>query len=132
MKASAVRRRSKAQIIEDKMQDSKKRRDIEEKLQQWQQMEAALEAAQDKIRETEVVHEHVQGMFNDGLLKINNDGGYLVVDDPAERSKLKQDNLNQSKQHHQSQSDAQSQQQQEFQQDILDQSQADNGGMMQS
>jgi hypothetical protein len=132
MKASAVRRRSKAKIVEDRLKDSEKMRDIEQKLQQWQQMEQALAAAQEKIRETEVVHEHVQGMFNDGLLKINNDGGYNVVDDPAERVQLKQEHIIQSKQHHQSQSDAQSQQQQQFQQDLLNQSQSEGGDMMQS
>ena len=97
MKKSAVRRRSKAQIMEDKMQEESQRRDIEEKLQQWNQMKQALAEAQEKIQETEVVHEHVQGMFNDGLLKVRPEGGYDVVDDPNERKQLKELNAYMSK-----------------------------------
>ena len=42
MKASAKRRRSKAQILEDKASAQKKEAELQEKLAQWDQMEKAL------------------------------------------------------------------------------------------
>ena len=42
MKASAKRRRSKAQILEDKANALKKEAEIEEKMAQWEQMEREL------------------------------------------------------------------------------------------
>ena len=43
------------------------------------------------------MREHVQMMFNNGLLKHRDDGGYDVVEDAAERKKLQQDYINSSK-----------------------------------
>ena len=45
MKASAKRRRSKAQILEDKAAALKKEAELEEKLAQWDQMEKSLNEA---------------------------------------------------------------------------------------
>ena len=42
MKASAKRRRSKAQILEDKANALKREAEIEEKMAQWEQMEREL------------------------------------------------------------------------------------------
>ena len=42
MKASAKRRRSKAQILEDKTNALKREAEIEEKMAQWEQMEREL------------------------------------------------------------------------------------------
>jgi hypothetical protein len=42
MKASAKRRRSKAQILEEKEAALRKEADIQQKLAMWSQMEAAL------------------------------------------------------------------------------------------
>ena len=62
-------------------------------------MEAELILAKQQVSEAEVVREHVSGMFDEGLLKMADDGqGYQVVDNPAERSKLKQSSAASSKQ----------------------------------
>ena len=42
MKASAKRRRSKAQILEDKANALQKQAEIEKKMEQWDQMQAEL------------------------------------------------------------------------------------------
>ena len=46
MKASSTRRRSKAQILEDKQEALKKDTEIKEKLAAWSQLEAALEESE--------------------------------------------------------------------------------------
>ena len=105
MKASSVRRRSKAQIIEDKIKEAERLKSVEKKLEDWQQLESQLAEANTKIREAEVVHEHGQMMFNSGLLKHKDDGTYDVVTDPVEREQLRQEYENHSKSKHQSQLD---------------------------
>ena len=46
MKASAKRRRSRAQVLEDKTAALKKEKELKEKLSQWAQMEQALQQSE--------------------------------------------------------------------------------------
>ena len=74
MKAAAKRRRSKAQILEDKENALKKETEIKEKLAAWSMMEQALEKSE---REKEMLAEktaHVQHMFDNGILKLDENG----------------------------------------------------------
>ena len=84
MKASAKRRRSKAQILEDKANALKKEAEIEEKMAQWEQMERELREFKKQNSLLEQQTKDVQKMFEDGLLKQNDQGQYEAVLDPAE------------------------------------------------
>jgi hypothetical protein len=46
MKASSSRRRTKAQIEEEKLETARKEQEINDKLAHWDQMEAALEKSE--------------------------------------------------------------------------------------
>ena len=48
MKTSAKRKRSKAQIIQDKIDAERKEAELQEKLAQWDQMEKALNEAKEQ------------------------------------------------------------------------------------
>lgn len=70
MKASSVRRRSKAQILEDKTASQRKEQDIKDKLASWDQMMAALQESEQKRQAMEASHNEVQKMFDEGILKM--------------------------------------------------------------
>ena len=84
MKASAKRRRSKAQILEDKANALKKEAELQEKLAQWDQMERDLNEFKKQNQMLQDQTKDVQKMFEDGLLKQNDKGEYEAVLDPAE------------------------------------------------
>ena len=71
MKASAKRRRSKAQIIQDKIDAERKEAELQEKLAQWDQMEKALNEAKEQNAILQEQTQDVQQMFENGLLKKN-------------------------------------------------------------
>ena len=71
MKASAKRRRSKAQIIQDKIDAERKKAELQEKLVQWDQMEKALNEAKEQNAILQEQTQDVQQMFENGLLKKN-------------------------------------------------------------
>ena len=86
MKSSAKRRRTKIEILEERALAEQQQQRVEEKLAAYAAMEAELARAKQQVAEADVVREHVSGMFDDGLLKLADDGqGYQVVDNPAER-----------------------------------------------
>ena len=68
MKASAKRRRSKAQILEDKEAALKKDTEIKQKLAAWEQMERDNAEMRESLEKAQVLHNQVQGMFDEGLL----------------------------------------------------------------
>ena len=89
MKASAKRRRSKAQILEDKQKALAREQEIQDKLQAWDQLTAALHDSEMKRQKLEQDHQHVQVMFDDGLIKVGDDGSYQAVRDESEQSQIK-------------------------------------------
>jgi len=76
MKASAVRRRSKAQILEDKEKALAREQEIKDKLAAWDHLTAALQESEMKRQKLEQDHIHVQNMFDEGLIKVGDDGSY--------------------------------------------------------
>ena len=89
MKASAKRRRSKAQILEDKANALKKEAELQDKLAQWDQMQRELNQYREQNQLLERQTQDVQKMFEDGVLKTNENGQYEAVLDPAESEYLK-------------------------------------------
>ena len=84
MKASSKRRRSKAQILEDKALALKKEAELQEKLEAWDRLEAALEESEKKQEKMRVKYDKFKQVFHDGLVKKNDQGQYEVVQDPNE------------------------------------------------
>ena len=89
MKASAKRRRSKAQIMEEKEAALRKETELKEKLAAWSQLEAALEKSEREKEELLRKTNDVQRMFDDGILKCGTDGRYQAVVDPAESEHIR-------------------------------------------
>lgn len=89
MKASSIRRRSKAQILQDKQAALKKEEDIRHKLAAWDEMEAALEESEQKNKKLMEQHQDVEAMFDGGLLKMNQEGQYEAVRDEEETQSIK-------------------------------------------
>ena len=84
MKASAKRQRSKAQILEDKEVALRKEAELQEKLAQWDKMESELNEFKKQNKLLEEQTKDVQRMFEEGILKQNDEGQYQAVLDPAE------------------------------------------------
>ena len=89
MKASAKRRRTKAEIEEEKLDTMKKEQEIREKLAAWEQMEAALEESERKNDKLRRQSESMKQIYEDGLIKKDDSGSYVVVDDPTEQEQIK-------------------------------------------
>ena len=89
MKASTKRRRSKAQIMEEKEAALRKDTEIKEKLAAWNQLEAALEKSEREKEELIRKTNDVQRMFDEGILKCGPDGNYQAVVDPAESEQIR-------------------------------------------
>ena len=84
MKAAAKRRRSKRQIQDDKDNALQKEREIQQKLAAWDQMERALQQSEMERQQLLQKTEHVQAMFDQGVMKMNAHGQYEPVMDPNE------------------------------------------------
>ena len=92
MKASAQRRRSRAQVLEDKLKAQKRDEEMQTKVAEMAQMQQAIQQLQQEREQLIVQTQHIQGMFDNGVLKHDENGGYQPVMDPAEREHLKQQN----------------------------------------
>ena len=68
MKASAKRRRTKQQIIEDKERERQQKADIEAKLAQFQQMEQRMAQMEAQLHQAEEMHDDVTGLIKQGIL----------------------------------------------------------------
>ena len=89
MKASAKRRRSKAQIKEEKNQEERKQTEVAEKLAAYQEMEEKLKLAEEMFKEKEYYRSLCDGLYNDGVIKQDIDGVIIAVDDPVERESIR-------------------------------------------
>ena len=88
MKATANRRKSKLQLKEEKLQAEAQAAEVQAKLANYAQLEAANNDMQEKLGMAAVLHNSVQKMFDEGLLAQDPDGNYRVVDDPGERAQI--------------------------------------------
>ena len=112
------------------MREREKAMQVEQQMQQFAQMQKELQEAKDEIIATRVIHEHVQDMFNNGLLKERPEGGYDVVDDPNERIQIKQQFQIASKQRPPSQADSASVHSGQFNHPLLEDSGKEDNRMI--
>ena len=89
MKATSTRRRSKAQILEDKAAAIKKEKDIKEKLDQMEAMQNELTQLREMRGQAAGLHDMVNNMVLEGHLKQNPDGSMVAVTDPVEQESIR-------------------------------------------
>jgi acylphosphatase len=95
-KASSVRRRSKAQILEDKAAEGTKKQRMEkmeaemkEKLAAWAEMEEALEQSETQRLKSNSQLESFKDIYDAGFIKKGGDGQMQIVIDGNEHEHLK-------------------------------------------
>ena len=88
MKPSAKRRRSKAQIKEERKQEEKRKAEIQAKLLAWDDIEAELETKIEENKLLKRVQSQVQGMWEEGQIKEVRSGVFEAVIDPVEREQI--------------------------------------------
>ena len=59
------------------------------KLAQMAQMQQDMASMRDQLKLAQDMYESVNDLFEDGKLKQDNDGGAVVVEDPAERESIR-------------------------------------------
>ncbi len=57
----------------------------------WDEMEAALEESEQKRKKLEEVHQDVETLFDEGLIKYNEQGCYEAVRDEAKQRASRQE-----------------------------------------
>ena len=92
MKASAKRRRSRAQVLEDKLKAEKKDEEMQQQLAQMAQMQEAIRQMQAENQLLQQKTQDIQTMFDDGVIKPDGQGGYQPVLDPAEKEHIRRQN----------------------------------------
>ena len=88
MKISAKRRRSKAEIKEAKRREDLEKTALRNKIQEVADLKKQLADMGDNIGKAATLHDQVQQLVNDGVLKSTADGGLVEVDDPSERESI--------------------------------------------
>ena len=91
MKASATRRRSKAQILEDKASALAKEKDIAEKLDAWDFMMKQLDDNEEKQDKMRAKWKKIEHLFDNGYVRKDQQGQYEVVKDEAEAAHLREE-----------------------------------------
>ena len=88
MKATAKRRRSKAQIQEERKQEEVKKQEIQAKLLAWDELQAELEAKTIQNQQLIEVNNAVGQMVEDGVIKQTGERQFEAVVDPDEREQI--------------------------------------------
>ena len=89
MKESANRRRSKVEIEEEKKESARKEQEIREKLAAWTDMERMLEESEKEKDLYKRQADVTQNLYNEGMIKKNDDGSYGIVGSPEEQAEKK-------------------------------------------
>ena len=89
MKPGSKRRRSKAQIADEKKAAEQKEQEIAAKLAQFDYMQAKMAEMQQSLDNANVMHARVLEMAALGELKEAPNGSFQVVDDMAERQSIR-------------------------------------------
>jgi len=111
MKATAKRRRSKAQIKDDKEREKKQKDEIQSKLLAWNDLEQELEKANSRLAWADSINNGINSMMDAGVLEQQNDGSFVAVGDPGRQEQIKSNRKSQKTGH------AEAQQQQMFAQE---------------
>jgi hypothetical protein len=85
MKASAQRRKSKAQIQEEKLREAQKQAEIAEKMRHFDQMQREAAAAQENLNQLSGMKLQVDRMFEQGYIFKNQDGSLGLADSEEQR-----------------------------------------------
>ena len=88
MKATAKRRRSKAQIKADKKEEEQRKEEIQQKLLAWDSQEAALETATAENKQLTEINAVVGQLVEDGVIKQTGERSFEAVVDPLEREHI--------------------------------------------
>jgi hypothetical protein len=91
MKASAKRRRSKAQIQEEKRAEELKQAELEAQARNFDLMVQQRDEMQERVEESQASISQVQSLIDNGLLTQGPNGQMRVVKDPAEQQRLRED-----------------------------------------
>ena len=89
MKASTQRRRSKAQIKEEKKTEERKQKEIAKKLAEYDEMERKIKEVDQLFDEKENYRKLCSSLYDDGVIKQDNEGNMVPVEDPLERESIK-------------------------------------------
>ena len=92
MKLTSKRRRTKQEIKEEKTREELKQREIAEKMAAFEQLQAKYQKKEQELAELQNATKDIGKMFDQGLLKVDEDGQYKVVEDQEEREFLNQSN----------------------------------------
>ena len=103
MKITAKRRRSKAQIAEEKEAEKRRLIDIDEKLMQLNHFQNQIPELQDKAERHDVLLDTVQGLIEKGLVKHLDDGTIEAVQSFQEHQQVLQEKSQMSQSVNQSQ-----------------------------
>ena len=101
LKMSAKRHRSKQQIALDKLEEETRVQQIEEKTLLLQQKEAELQRLREKNEELKVTVKNAEEFRDDlvenAVLKIGEDGRFISVEDPTERTLIREEKASKKK-----------------------------------
>jgi len=89
MKMTSKRRRSKAQIKEDKRQEVLMKLQTQQKMARVDELQQQVATMEQQLNSSKQMQEEVQQMFDDGLLAGDPDNTFRVVDNPAEREQIR-------------------------------------------
>ena len=89
MKASAVRRKTKAQKQQEMLEEERKQQEIAEKLAEYDQFKVdSAKKQQAIIDEKENYRQLCSQLIDEGIIKQIDDGQFVSVDDPNERQSI--------------------------------------------
>ena len=86
MKASAQRRKSRAQIQEEKLQAQQKEAEVAAKMAQFHEMEMRAAAAQENLNHMGSMKSHIDQMFEQGFIFKNPDGTLGLSESEEQRA----------------------------------------------
>ena len=90
LKQNTTRRRSKAQIKEDKKKDEQHKMEIQAKLLAWDDMEKQLQQAQSKIQWASGIESGFEALLAKGIMEQQANGSYSVIGDPKKQTEIAQ------------------------------------------
>ena len=88
MKMTAKRRRSKLQIKEEKKKEEREKDALAEKLKELTELKEQVTSMNEKMGVAAELHNQVQALVDDGVIKQALDGNLIEVEDPEEREAI--------------------------------------------
>ncbi len=89
MKESAKRRKSKAQIKDEKKEEERKQKEIMRKVAEYDQMQSKMAEAHKDWDEKENYRQLYNHLIGEGVIKQDETGNIIPIDDPSERESIR-------------------------------------------